>query len=116
MNADELKDISFLKETSPEESKASIILWIAAAVTFLLHAGINLTVAISAGSKGTGLLGTFLGACFWPVVITALSANWNKTQKGRVKVFWFTCLALVLLSVITFFVVGGYMANVRSHR
>lgn len=116
MSTDELKDISFLKESSQGEMRASIGLWIAAVITFALHAGINMTVAISAGTKGSGLIGTLLGACFWPVVITALSANWNKTQKGRVKVFWVTCLVLVLLSAITFVSVGGYMDFVRSRR
>lgn len=116
LSPDELKDISFLKESSQGEMTASIGLWLAAVITFALHAGINMTVAISAGTKGSGLIGTFLGACFWPVVITALSANWNKTQKGRVKVFWVTCLVLVLLSAITFVSVGGYMDFVRSRR
>jgi hypothetical protein len=100
--------ISFLADKPPAETKASALLWIGAAVTFFVHFGISLTVASARGKEGASLIGTLIGACFWPVVITAISSRWNNTQRGRVKVFFITCLALVLLSITTFLAVRGY--------
>ncbi len=108
--------ISFLKEVKPEATKASMLLWTGTAIAFILHLSISMMPALSAGASGAKLVGSFLGACFWPVVVTALTAHWNKTQKGRVKVFFGTCLVLLLLSAVTVLSVGGYMNLLQSRR
>lgn len=108
------ESISFLKKVEPEASNAPAWLWIATVAAFVLHVSVSVGPALAAGSKGARLVGTLLGACFWPVVITALSANWNRTQRGRVKVFGASCLVLLLISAVTFLSITGYSDIVRT--
>lgn len=108
------ESISFLKDVDPDASKAPAWLWIAAATAFVLHFSVSVGPAFAAGSGGSRLIGTMLGVCFWPVLITALSANWNKTQRGRVKVFGATCAVLLLISAVTFMSISGYSDIVRA--
>lgn len=108
------ESISFLKKVEPEASKAPAWLWIATVTAFVLHVSVSVGPALSAGSNGAKLIGTLLGASFWPVVITALSANWNKTQRGRVKVFGTSCLVLLLISAVTVLSINGYADILRA--
>ena len=103
--------VSWLESGTQEKVKpegASSALWAAAVGSFLIYATLNVALAMARGASGSELIGTVIGCALWPLGIVALSLPWNRTQRGRVKVFTIVNTGLIALALTTFFSTRAY--------
>ncbi|MCW7540457.1 retroviral-like aspartic protease family protein [Aquabacterium sp. A7-Y] len=104
------RDISFLRGSSPEETRAGPWLRGGALLAFLACAGVNAALVLQRGGGGAEAAGAVVGSFIWPMLLAGAYSLWSSrpTQRGRFKVFLFTCLALLLLPTLTYVGVRGY--------
>jgi hypothetical protein len=94
----------FHRKYGAKPRQASPRLWGAAITTFLVYAMMKVlhVVPKPAGKAPAEVLGALLGSALLPFLVVLIASLWegNRTQRRRVKIFFCTSLALIVLQIV----------------